>query len=94
MVRAPADRVWQLLTDPDGTESWARVRVLDRFGRPLRAGDRLRLRAAPGLTTVVDVREATPPHTLALEIHLPFGIVNHEVVRITPMDGATRVTYN
>jgi hypothetical protein len=41
------------------------------------------------------VRDATQPHRLALDVRLPFGVVNHEIVQIAPVGaGASRVTFN
>ena len=41
------------------------------------------------------VREAIRPEYLALDIRLPFGVTNDEVIRITPLAAhACRVTFN
>jgi hypothetical protein len=65
--------------------------------RPLATGDQIIFRA--GLGALLEVRfqvmDLEHLRRLALEVHFPFGIVNHEVVVITPESNeACRVTYN
>ena len=65
--------------------------------RPLATGDQIVFRA--GLGALLEVRfqvmDVERLRRLALEVHFPFGIVNHEVVVITPDSiGACGVTYN
>jgi len=65
--------------------------------RPLTTDDEIVFRAGLGglfqvRFQVIDVERL---RRLALEVHLPFGVVNHEVVVITPESAAAcRVTYN
>lgn len=43
----------------------------------------------------LDVLAAKPPQELVLRLRLPFGVVNHELIRITPIDqDHCGVTYN
>jgi hypothetical protein len=84
-IRAPAPIVWRLLTDPDEYSHWGLdLAAIDPPGA-LRRGQRLRFRTrALGRTflvdfDVLDVREA-PHRALRLDVHLPFGVVNHELV--------------
>jgi uncharacterized protein YndB with AHSA1/START domain len=97
LVRAPARRIWDLLTIPSELETWSGARVVRGPRRRLTAGDELVLATGVGGSFQVrfHVTRADPPEELALEIRLPLGILNHEVVRITPAgaDGC-RVTYN
>jgi hypothetical protein len=46
------------------------------------------------LTVVLQVREAMAPQHLVLDIRLPFGVANDELIRITPTwSEASRVTF-
>lgn len=97
IVRAPAVRVWKLVTTPDELARWSDTRIVDAPGRPLDVGDRLVLGAGAGhwMRVVLDVREAAAPRRLALRIRLPFAVVNHEVIEIVPFDEhSSRVTFN
>jgi uncharacterized protein YndB with AHSA1/START domain len=96
LVRAPADRIWDLLTIPHQLENWSATRVVKGPGRPLAVGDRLVLAAGFGHRARVYFRiiSAERPRELTLEIRLPCGIINHEVIRITPVGPhECRVTY-
>jgi|SRR5579871_3687473 len=92
MVEAPADRVWRLLTIPAEFQRWTGLRMTKGPGRPLAAGDRVEFFA--GLLRLHLIR-LERPRRLELEMQFPFGIVNHEVIVITPQSDRTcRVTYN
>ena len=97
LVYATVDRIWELLTVPRELEQWSATRVIEAPARPLNTGDRLVLGAGLGqkIRVSFQVVEAKPPQELRLEIRLPFGITNHEVIRITPVGSREcRVTYN
>jgi uncharacterized protein YndB with AHSA1/START domain len=97
IVRAPAGRVWSLVTTPDELARWSNTTIVDAPGRPLEVGDRLVLGAGVGhwMRVVLDVQEAAAPRRLALRIRLPFAVVNHEVIEIVPLDEHfSRVTFN
>ena len=100
LVYATVDRVWELLTVPRELEQWSAAKVIEAPARPLDTGDRLILAVGrTGLGQKIrmsfQVVEAKPPQELRLEIRLPFGITNHEVIRITPVGSREcRVTYN
>lgn len=60
-------------------------------------GDRVVLGAGVrGLfRVVVDVVDAAPPTRIGLDVRLPFGVVNREVLVITPLSSSScRVTFN
>jgi hypothetical protein len=89
--------VWELLTVPRLYPSWADSVLVEAPDRPVVAGDRIVLGTGPARTmrVTLEVVALAPPHELTLDVHMPLGIVNHEVVRITPIsDGECRVTYN
>ena len=97
MVHASAERVWHLLTTPSGLQRWSDAKSVKGPDRPLATADQVVFRA--GLGRVFEVRfqviELERLRRLALVVHLPFGIVNHEVVVISPeSDSACRVTFN
>ena len=97
MIQAPAERVWHLLTTPSELRRWSGAKIVRGPDRPLVTGDQIVFRA--GLGRLLEVRfqvtDLERLRRLALEVHLPLGIVNHEVVVITPQSNAAcRVTYN
>jgi hypothetical protein len=97
MIETPADRVWHLLTTPSELQRWSGLKIVRGPDRPLATGDQIVFRAGLGalLDVSFQVMDLERLRRLALEVHLPFGIVNHEVVVITPeSDAACRVTYN
>jgi uncharacterized protein YndB with AHSA1/START domain len=92
MVQAPAERVWHLLTTPAELQRWSGLKIVKGPDRPLTAGDQIAFRGGLIRLRVMDLE---PLRRLELEVHFPFGIVNHEVFVITPgSDGTCRVTYN
>src|SRR3954463_5193569 len=97
IVEAPATRVWRLLTTPTELQRWSGLKIVKGPDRPLATGDQIVFRAGfgallEGRYCVIDIERL---RWLGLKVHFPFGIVNHEVVAITPeSDGACRVTYN
>ncbi len=97
IVYASRERVWDLLTAPREIARWSHTTLLEGPERRIVVGDRLTFGAGLGRRLKVRflVTVADPPEQLALEIGLPLGVVNHEVVRITPLGtGSCRVTYN
>ena len=94
VVAAPAERIWALLVDPVALARWTGVTLRSGPGRPLQAGDRLRL-SEWGLAVSFDILGLEPHRTFAVDVTLPFGIVNHEVIQLSPLDsGRCRVTFN
>jgi uncharacterized protein YndB with AHSA1/START domain len=94
VLLAPAERIWHLLTDPRELAQWTGTRLVDGPARPMSAGDHLVLRAG-GLRIIFDVLDLRPPRQLTLDVALPFGVMNHEQILITPIDThSSRVTFN
>jgi uncharacterized protein YndB with AHSA1/START domain len=97
VVLASADRVWDLLTIPGQFEPWSGAKVLKAPPHRLAEGDDLVLGDGPlhRFQVKLHIIRAERPEELALEIRLPFGVVNHEVVRITAAaPDRCRVTFN
>jgi uncharacterized protein YndB with AHSA1/START domain len=97
LIRAPADRVWDLLTLPRELETWSGAKVLEGPSRPLVAGDDLVLGAglAHRFRVHFHIGRAEPPEELAIEIRLPLGVTNREVIRIAAAGlDRCRVTFN
>ena len=92
IVQAPAERVWCLLTTPSELQRWTGLKIVKGPDRPLTTGDEIVFRS--GLIRF-QVGNLERLRRLELEVHLPFGIVNHEVMVISPVSNAAcRVTYN
>ena len=89
-VRAPIETVWGLLTDPTLIARWTGV-ALRKASPPGRvvAGQRIEfwaLARIAGLRVVFDVLVVDQAaHRLALDVHLPLWIVNHEVITCAPV---------
>src|SRR5215469_14579690 len=88
LVQAPVDRVWELVTRPEGFDLWpdAALVVAEPHG-PACPGQELHLvtRALGWSFAVrISVREVDPEHRrLHFLVSLPFGIVNDEVMTLT-----------
>ncbi len=99
VVAAPPERIWSLLTRPEEFARWSGTKLIDGPARELAAGDRVvfapPLPVTLGLRITFDVLAIERLRQFRLDIHLPFGVTNHEVVQISPMDGGRcRVTFN
>ena len=95
IVAAPPERIWELLTQPDLLAHWSGLKLIEGPGRALVVGDRAVLGPGLGLRVIFEVIAMDPPRQFTLDAHLPFGVVNHEVVQISPLDpGRCRVTFN
>jgi len=97
VVRAPGQRVWELITTPRLYPLWADSRVTGTFDRPVQPGDRIVLQTGPGhlMRATFVISSVRVPEELALDVLLPFGLVNHEVIRIGRIsDGECRVTFS
>lgn len=99
IVAATPSVVWRLVTTPAELAHWTGAILIeppDRAGE-LHRGDRVVLGSGVrGLfRVVVDVVNVEPPKTVSLDVHLPFGVVNHDVLVITPVSASScRVTFN
>lgn len=96
MFHAPGERVWRLLTTLDEWQRWSRERIVKGPDRPLAAGDQFELGVGFGHLVRIHfaVLDLEPLRRLTLDIHMPLGIVNREVVIITPQsDTACWVTF-
>jgi uncharacterized protein YndB with AHSA1/START domain len=99
VVEAPVKRVWELVTSPEGFDTWtdATLVAADPNG-PARRGQRLRLATRAfgrGFPVTIDVLEVDDErHLLHLRVELPFGLVNDETVTLTATgDGRTLVRF-
>jgi Polyketide cyclase / dehydrase and lipid transport len=97
IIQAPAERVWHFLATLSEWPRWADVKIMKGPDRPLAVGDVVVFRA--GLGRLIEVRfkvvDLEHLRRLTLEAQLPFGVVNHEIVVISPVsDAACRVTYH
>jgi len=93
-IHASAERVWELLVNP-ARLGWLGVKVVEAPARNLAVGDRLVFGPAPGLHLSWNVLSVEPPRTLELDVKVPFGIRNHEIVVVSPVGrDSCRVTFN
>jgi len=97
LVGASAERIWKLLETPAELERWSGTRLRSGPAGPLVSGDRLVLGAGVGgrMKVIFQFVDVEPPRRLTLIISLPFGIVNHETIAVTPISvSECRVTFN
>jgi uncharacterized protein YndB with AHSA1/START domain len=95
VVAAPPERIWEQLTQPARLALWSGSTLVKAPGRPLAAGDEVVLAPGLGLRAVLKVIATEPPRELRVDVRLPLGVVNHEVIQIAPMDSTRcRVTFN
>jgi uncharacterized protein YndB with AHSA1/START domain len=99
-TRAPADRLWELLTTPERFEEWQGAKLVSALPPgPLSRGQHIVL-SAPFLGRwfrfTFDIGDIDPNREwLDLTARFPFGIVNHERITLTPTGGgATLVRFN
>jgi uncharacterized protein YndB with AHSA1/START domain len=94
VIHAPPKRVWELLTNPARFD-WLGVKVIEAPAHSLTVGDRLVFGPAPALRMSWDVLSVQPVRMLELDVKVPFGIRNHEIVVVSPVgSGRWRVTFN
>ena len=94
IIRTSPERVWELLTNP-ARLGWLGVKLVEAPARTLAAGDRLVFGPAPGLRLSWNVLSVEPLRTLELDIKVPFGIRNHEIVVVSALGSEScRVTFN
>ena len=94
IIHASPERVWELLTNPARLD-WLGVNVVEAPARAVAVGDRLVFGPAPGLRISWDVLSVEPLRTLELDVKVPLGIKNHEIVVVSPLGSeGCRVTFN
>ena len=94
IIQAPVQRIWHLLADPRQLAQWSGAKLDEGPQRPVREGDRFILRKR-GRRIRCQVLDAKPLQQLSLDVQLPLGIVNHELVQLTVLrTAACRVTFN
>ena len=95
VVEASPERVWELLTDPARLDEWVGVKVVQAPARQLALGDHLIFGPAPAVRLSWTVLSVEPLRALELDIKVPLGIRNHEVIVVSRIDGSScRVTFN
>jgi hypothetical protein len=97
IVAASQKRVWELLTYPVELARWSGAKLRQGPPRPLEAGDVVVLGAGPGrcFKVTIEIKQIEPLRELTLDVQLPLGIVNHEVVVVAPLGPERcRVTLN
>ena len=99
LVQAPVERVWELLTWPEGYDHWtdATLVAVEPEGA-VQPGQKLHfVTAALGwkFAVTIDVLEVdAQSHRLHLHVHLPFGVVNDETLTVADAgDGRTLVRF-
>lgn len=94
VVEASPERIWELFTRPETLDRWIGLKVDGPPARAFAVGDEVVLRRGPAKVSW-KILAMDPPRELTMDIRTPLGIVNHEVVRISPLgDRRTRVTFN
>ena len=94
ILLAPAERIWNLLTDPRKLAQWTATTLVQGPAGPMTAGDHIVVRAGM-FRIVLRVVDLRPLSQLVLDVRLPFGVTNHEDIQITPIDAdSNRVTFN
>jgi hypothetical protein len=99
VVSATPATIWGLLTNPEELERWAGVTLIKATpAGPAQAGQLIEFRTrelARSWRVTFVINEVNPPASFTLDVHLPFRIVNHEHIVLTPVDDRrTRVTFN
>jgi hypothetical protein len=94
VARAPAERIWELLTDP-ARLTWQDAKLIEGPARRLAVGDRLLFTASFGLRVSWSVVELEPLRKLTLHIGLPFGMANEEAIVLSKIDEQScRITFS
>jgi hypothetical protein len=94
VIQAPAEKVWSLLTVPEEVAGWTKTRLLSGPGRPMEAGDQIVYGVKLGMKVVFKVLSMEVPNELAIDVDMPLGVVNHEVIHVTPLgDASCRVSF-
>lgn len=99
VIAAPVETVWALLTRSERYDLWTGAQLVSADpGGPARPGQRIEFRVralARAWRVRFEVGELRDRETLELDVYMPFGIVNHELVVLSRLDPSnTRVTFN
>ena len=98
VVAAPVGRVWDLLTSPEGFDTWADATLVaaEPHGAA-QPGQQIHLvTGALGLkfAVTIDVLDVdAQSHRLRFLVHLPFGVVNDETVTMADTGEETLVRF-
>ena len=96
-VRASAEQIWRTIVAPRELARWTGTHLIEAPNRELRPGDRLVLGVGlrHRMKVTLDVLRIVDREECALKVHLPFGVVNDEVIRVTPFGpDACRVAFS
>jgi len=98
VIAAPVGRVWELLTSPEGFDTWADATlVAAEPDGAAQAGQKVHLvTGALGLkfAVTIDVLDVdSENHRLRFLVHLPFGVVNDETVTMADTGEGTLVRF-
>jgi len=99
VIAASPDSVWELLTRSEHYEGWTGAELVNVIpSAPAQPGQRIdfRVRALGRMWPVrFEVGGLRDREALELNVFMPLGIVNHEVIVLSRLDDAhTRVTFN
>lgn len=97
IIEATPEQVWDQISSAERFDTWVDAKLIDGPARPLEVGDRFVMSAGPGhmLRIYFHVLGMRRPEEMRLDIRLPLGLVNHEVIQICALDaGRCRVIYN
>ena len=93
VVQAPADRVWNLLSEPANYDQWWEVqtRSITPAGS---AQPGQRITAALGFVNITVEHADHAQRVIELKTRLPFGITVHNHITCVPLDATTcRVSF-
>jgi uncharacterized protein YndB with AHSA1/START domain len=96
VIHARPERIWDMLTHTKELDRWLGAKLLSAPNPVIATGDHLVFTPGFGLKLLQwDILEMRPPRQLVFDVRVPFGIINHEVIVLSPVDdGRCRVTFN
>lgn len=98
--KAPPDRIWSVLTDPEHVHEWNDASYVSADPPGMMTPGQVIHLTAPGFgrkwPVRFDVRDVDPQNRwLDVVVHLPLGITNHEHITLTATkEGGTLVRFN
>ena len=97
-INAPVERIWELLTEPRRYSEWADAEQDGPAPAVVSTGDMITLRTRAMLRwwkVIFRIGKIEPMHSIEIEVTLPLGIVNHEVITLRPATaGGVLVAFN